>query len=70
MGKRFEQTPYQRFSDNKEAYEKLSDIICHSVQFSRSVVPNSLRPHESQHTRPPCPSPTPRFHPNPSPSSQ
>ena len=33
---------------------------CHSVQFSRSVVSNSLRPHESQHSRPPCPSPTPR----------
>ena len=30
-----------------------------SVQFSRSVVSNSLRPHESQHARPPCPSPTP-----------
>ena len=29
-----------------------------SVQFSRSVVSDSLRPHESQHTRPPCPSPT------------
>ena len=29
------------------------------VQFSCSVVSNSLRPHESQHTRPPCPSPTP-----------
>ena len=33
-----------------------------SVQFSRSVISNSLRPHESQHTRPPCPSPTPRVH--------
>ena len=33
-----------------------------SVQFSRSVVSNSLRPHESQHARPPCPSPTPRVH--------
>jgi len=32
-----------------------------SVQFSRSVVSNSLRPHESQHARPPCPSPTPEF---------
>ena len=32
------------------------------VQFSRSVMSNSLRPHESQHTRPPCPSPTPRVH--------
>ena len=30
-----------------------------SVQFSHSDVSNSLRPHESQHTRPPCPSPTP-----------
>ena len=30
-----------------------------SVQFSRSVVSDSLRPHESQYTRPPCPSPTP-----------
>ena len=30
-----------------------------SVQFSRSVVSNSLRPHGLQHTRPPCPSPTP-----------
>ena len=30
-----------------------------SVQFSRSVVSNSFRPHESQHARPPCPSPTP-----------
>ena len=33
-----------------------------SVQFSRSVVSNSLRPHESQHASPPCPSPTPRVH--------
>ena len=32
-----------------------------SVQFSRSVMSNSLRSHESQHARPPCPSPTPRF---------
>ena len=32
-----------------------------SVQFSHSVVSDSLRPHESQHARPPCPSPTPEF---------
>ena len=32
-----------------------------SVQISRSVVSDSLRPHESQHARPPCPSPTPGF---------
>ena len=35
-----------------------------SVQFSCSVVWNSLRPHELQHARPPCPSPTPGVHPN------
>ena len=33
-----------------------------SVQFNCSVMSGSLRPHESQHTRPPCPSPTPRVH--------
>ena len=36
-----------------------------SVQFSLSVVSDSLRPHEPQHTRPSCPSPTPGVHPNP-----
>ena len=40
-----------------------------SVQFSRSVVSDSLRPHESQHARPPCPSPTPWVYPNSCPSS-
>ena len=35
-----------------------------SVQFSRSVVSDSLWPHEPQHTRPPCPSPTPGVYPN------
>ena len=41
----------------------------HSVQFSCSVVSDSLWLHEPQHTRPPCPSPTPRVHPNPCPLS-
>ena len=41
-----------------------------SVQFSSSVVSNSLRPHELQHVRPPCPSPTPRVHSDSHPSSQ
>ena len=41
-----------------------------SVHFSRSVVSDSLRPHESQHARPPCPSPTPGVHPDSRPSSQ
>ena len=38
-----------------------SSFLC-SVQFSRSVMSDSLRPHKSQHARPPCPSPTPRVH--------
>ena len=41
-----------------------------SVQFSRSVVSDSLLPHESQHARPPCPSPTPRVHSDSWPSRQ
>ena len=41
-----------------------------SVQFSHSVVTDSLRPHELHHARPPCPSPIPRVHPNPCPSSR
>ena len=39
-----------------------------SVQFNRSVMSDSLQPHELQHTRPPCPSPTPRVHTNSYPS--
>ena len=41
-----------------------------SVQFSRSVVSDSLRPHESHQARPPCPSPTPGLHSDSRPSSQ
>ena len=41
-----------------------------SVQFSRSVVSDSLRPHESQHARLPCPSQTPGVHSDSRPSSQ
>ena len=41
-----------------------------SVQFSRSVMSDSLRPHESQHSRPPCPSPTPGVHSDSRPSNQ
>ena len=44
-----------------------TDIQLSSVQ---SVVSDSLQPHEPQHTRPPCPSPTPRVHPNPCPLCQ
>ena len=41
-----------------------------SAQFRLSVVSDSLQPHELQHTRPPCPSPTPGVHPNPCPLSR
>ena len=41
-----------------------------SVQFSHSFVSDSLWPHELQHARPPCPSPTPRVHPDSGPSSR
>ena len=41
-----------------------------SVQFSLSVMSDSLRPREPQHARPPCPSPTPGVHPDSCPSSQ
>ena len=41
-----------------------------SVQFNCSVMSNSLKPHGLQHTRPPCPSPTPRVYPNLCPLSQ
>ena len=48
--------------------QKLSSVM--SLQFSCSVVSNSLRPHEPQHARPPCPSPIPRVYPNSCPLSQ
>ena len=47
----------------------IQSIEC-MIQFSHSVVSNSLRPHELQHASLPCSSPTPGIHPNPCPSSQ
>jgi len=43
---------------------RILSITFSSVQFSLSVMSDSLQPHEPQHARPPCPSPTPRVHPN------
>ena len=61
----------------REAHERPSwgtghaGTLCLSpVQFSHSVVSDSLRPHESQHTGPPCPSLSPRVHSNSRPSSR
>ena len=63
-----------RISDNalriKHHINNLVWLIFSSVQFSCSVVSNSLRPHELQHARPPCPSPKPRVHSDTRPSSQ
>ena len=50
-----------------EAEDRISEA---EDQFSRSVVSNSLRPQESQHAKPPCPSPTPGVHSDSRPSSQ
>ena len=48
----------------------ITSVQVSSVQFSHSVVFDSLRPHETQHPRPPCQSPTPGVHPNPCPLCQ
>ena len=48
----------------------LKTSMCCVALLSCSVMPDSLRPHETQHARPPCPSPTPRIHPNPCPLSR
>ena len=53
-----------RFLGQEDPLEKVS------VQFSHSVMSDSLQPHEPQHARPPCPSPAPRVYPNTCPLSQ
>ena len=58
------------WSQLSQTLTQLYQLSFSSVQFSRSVVSDSLRTHESQHTRPPCPSPTPRVHSDSHPSSQ
>ena len=51
-------------------FNRLVAALGISVQFSRSVVSDSLRTHEPQHARPPCPSPTPGVYPNSCPLSR
>ena len=55
----------------KEESEKVgfSSVQFSSVHFSRSVMSDSLRPHESHHARPPCPTPSPGVHSDSRPSS-
>ena len=52
------------------ALAKILGLILRSVQFSWSVMSDSLWPHELQHVRPPCPSPTPGVYSNSCPLSQ
>ena len=70
--KNYWNSPYKFNKTEINTY--LSIINCSvqfsSVQFTRSVVSDYLRPHESQHVKPPCPSPTPRVHSDSGPSSQ
>ena len=54
----------------KYSWGTISHKLQGSVQFSRSVMSDSLWPHESQHARPPCPLPTPGVYSNSCPSSQ
>ena len=61
--------PSSRVSSFTCLFTSLTLWTLSSVQFSHSVLSHSLQPHESQHTSPPCPSPTPRVHSNPCPSS-
>ena len=52
------------------ANQSIQYTTFNSVQFSHSIASDTLQPHESQHTRPPCPSLSPRIHSNSCPSSQ
>ena len=60
----------KRYRWKKQCPDMDVDVDICSVQFSRSVMSDFLRPHESQHARPPCPSPTPGVYPKPCPSSR
>ena len=59
----------EKTGKGKGPIKSLGLTYIHSVQFSRSVMSNPLRPHELQHARPVCPSPTPGVHSNSCPSS-
>ena len=58
-----------RWSGKTQGFQIVLQPAFSLVQFRCSVLSGSLRPHELQHARPPCPSPTPGVHPNPCPSS-
>ena len=53
-------------AENKDIKGSKAFCLAKNIQLGcHSVVSDSLRPYEPQHARPPCPSPTPRVHPNP-----
>ena len=73
--KKWEKDLKRHFSKDTQVASKnvkrcSTSLTISSVQFSCSVVSNSLRLHESQHNRPPCPSPTPGVYSNSCPSSR
>ena len=67
LNRHFKKKKKKGSTNGQEVLENV--LITNSVQFSHSVVSDSLWLHESQHGRPPCPSPTPRVHSNSCPSS-
>ena len=70
MGPKQNQYPVVGGTGDRSKVQCCKEQYCiSSVQFSRSVVSDFLRPHESQHTRPPCPSPSPGVHSDSRPSS-
>ena len=63
-------TKIPRFTWNGQKNKNKHTVAISSVQFSRSVMSNSLQPHEMQHASPPCPSPTPGVYSNSCPLTQ
>ena len=61
---------WRRLWDVMHCKKPMHFLLISSFQFSHSVMSDSLRPHGLQHTRPPCPSPTPRVYSNSCPLSR
>ena len=70
FGKQMDMKNNKNIGKTTKYYSSITTFQFSSVQVSHSVVSDSLWPHESQHARPLCPSPTPRVHTDSRPSSQ
>ena len=71
--KYYTKDPRSSIKPKRDKHKEIQTYTHHNQtasQFSCSVTSDSLRPHEPQHARPPCPSPTPEVHPNPCPLSR